>query len=163
MTPRGGVFLLLAFLIAAGCGEQPAALTDTTGSRYQVGQIWSYKTRPQEPQATLTVVKVESHPKLGTVVHVSLQGLQMKNPQAPGGYSDTLSHLPMSVEALNKSVIKLLREQEPLPDFQDGYKEWRRAFDKGEAGIFTVTVAEAVGFAETAINGGPGEVTRKES
>ena len=160
---KSGAFLLLASLAVAGCRAQPSVLADTTGSRYQVGQVWSYRTRPQEPQATLTVVKVESHPKLGTIVHVSLQGLQMKNPQAPGGYSDTLSHLPMSVEALDKSVIKLLREQDPLPDFQDGYEEWRRAFDKGEAGIFTLTVAEAVGFAETAINGGPGEVTRKGS
>jgi hypothetical protein len=160
---KSGAFLLLASLAAAGCGAQPTTLVDTTGSRYQVGQVWSYRTRPQEPQATLTVVKVESHPKLGTIVHISLEGLQMKHPQAPGGYSNTLSHLPMAVEALDRSVVKLLHEKAPLPDFQEGYSEWRSAFDAGEAGIFTVTVAEAVGFAETAMNGGPGEVTRKGS
>ena len=62
----------------------------------------------------------------------------------------------MAVEALDRSAVKLLQEKAPLPDFQEGYSEWRSAFDAGQAGIFTVTVAEAVEFAETALNGGPG-------
>jgi hypothetical protein len=157
-TVTPGVFLLLAAL--AGCGPEPAALVDTTGSTYRVGQVWSYRTRPQEPESTLTVVKVESHPKLGTIVHISLQGLRMKSPRAPDGYAETISHLPMSAEALDKSVVKLLRENAPLPEFQEGYKEWRRGFDAGKAGFFTIPVAEAVGIAETSLNGG-GEVKRK--
>jgi hypothetical protein len=155
--------LLFASLAVAGCHQQPATLVDTTDSPYKVGQVWSYRTRPQEPRATLTVVKVESHPKLGTIVHISLQGLQMKNPRVPGGRSDTVSHLPFAVSALDKSIVKLLHENAPLPEFQGGYKEWRSAFDAGNAGIFTITVAESVDFVETAMNGGPSEVTRKGS
>jgi hypothetical protein len=43
------------------------------------GQIWTYKTRPAEADSHLTILKRETHPKLGTIVHISVDGLRMKN------------------------------------------------------------------------------------
>jgi len=31
-----------------------------------------------------------------------------------------------------------------LPDYEEGYGMWRKAFEAGKAGIYTITVAEAV-------------------
>lgn len=118
--------------------------TETNKSKYKVGQVWSYKTRPQEPNSTFTVVKVESSEKLGTIVHVSLQGLKVKNSRHKNGFSDTVSHMPFSEKAIDQSVTKLVKENADLPDYQEGYNQWKQAFDAGKGGIFTITVAEAI-------------------
>lgn len=34
----------------------------------------------------------------------------------------------------------------------EGYEEWRHAFDAGDAGIFTITVAEGVEFVTQAMS-----------
>jgi len=39
-----------------------------------------------------------------------------------------------------------------LPNFQDGYQEWRDAFEAGRAGIYTITLAETVKVMEVTLN-----------
>lgn len=56
---------ILLALTAYG-GAQGPVLKETTESKYKVGQVWSYKTRPNEEKSTFIVVRVESHPKRGT-------------------------------------------------------------------------------------------------
>ena len=121
-----------------------------TESRYQVGQTWHYKTRPGEEESTFTVLKVESHPVVETIVHVSVQGVRLENPQAPNGFSGEIKHMPFAEEAIDKSVLDMVSKNNPIPDYQEGYEQWRAAFEKGSAGIFTITLAEAVGFMEEA-------------
>lgn len=118
---------------------------NTTVSKYRAGQVWRYKTRPTEPQSLLTVVKVETDPKRGTIVHIHVRGLKMKNRYAPTGMVDTISHLPLSEAAMDASVVSLVQENAPLPDYQEGYAEWRQAFERGQADIYTVTVSKVVG------------------
>jgi protoporphyrinogen oxidase len=78
--------------------------------------------------------------------------VHIKNPRAPGGFSDTLQHGPFSEEAIAASVTTLMGETKTLPAYEEGYREWRKAFDAGKAGVFSITVADAVGFMESAIN-----------
>jgi hypothetical protein len=140
-----------AFACDAKQGEA-SMLTELNSGKYRVGQVWRFKPRPGEDGATLTVVRVDSSKALGVIVHVSVEGVHIKNPRAPGGFSDTLQHAPFSEEAIEKSVTTLVGETKTLPAHQEGYREWRKAFDAGKAGVFTITVAEAVGFTESAIN-----------
>lgn len=119
-----------------------------TQSKYRAGQVWRYKTRPAEPQSLLTVVKVEADPKQGTIVHIHLQGLRMKSRYAPTGIVDTISHMPLSEAAMDESVVSLVRENASLPDYQEGYAEWRQTYEQGHASIFTMPVAKAVDFIE---------------
>jgi hypothetical protein len=117
-----------------------------------VGDQWTYRTRPGEGSSTLTIGKVETTPKLGVVVHVSLAGVRIKNSHAPTGYSETIAHMPFAEAALDKSVTALVTTA-PVPlAFADGYGEWRRAFDAGKAGAFTITVSEGVDFMEQVLN-----------
>jgi len=94
----------------------------------------------------LTVLKVESSQKLGVIVHVSLDGLRIENPRAADSVSATIGHMPFAEAAIDRSVTT--RAAAGLFGAADGegYEEWHRAFDAGNAGIFTIDVAEGVDF-----------------
>lgn len=141
--------LLPGTVTAYGTG-QDSTLKDTTESRYKVGQVWSYKTRANEKKSSFTVLKVEHDAKLGNIIHIALRDLKMKKPN--GDFIETAGHLPFAEEAINKSAVKLLKAKADLPDYEEGYNMWREAFDAGKAGIYTITIAEAVDVMETTLN-----------
>jgi hypothetical protein len=154
---------LLSMLAVAWWGIAQAAgtsrkgnsdvLVELTTGKYHVGQVWKFTPRPGEEEATLTVVRVESTPTRDIIiVHVSIDGVHLKSPRAPGGFTDKIQHLPFSESAIANNVTKLIRETKTLPSFEDGYREWRQAFDAGKGGFFTGTVAEVIQFVETAMN-----------
>ena len=149
---RTAAALCLSILLAvtAYASAQDSMLKDTTESKYKVGQVWSYKTRPEEKKSTFIVVKVESHPKLGNIIHIALRGLKLKKPN--GELIEAANHLPFAEEAVSKSAVKLVKEKAELPDYEGGYGLWREAFDAGRAGIYTISVAEAVGVMEETLN-----------
>jgi hypothetical protein len=119
--------------------------------QFEPGQVWKYKTRPQERRSTLTVVRVD---KIGDtrVIHVSLVGLKMKNPRKEEGVSETVSDLPISREALQQSVTDLVGVSDTLPDYEEGYRIWRKAFTEGRAGYFTEPVSNCLDYMEQALN-----------
>jgi len=129
-----------------------AALSQTVDSKYKVGQQWSYSARPGEEKSYLIIVKIDNDPKLGRIIHIALRGLKIKNPRSPNGISEEISHMPFLEDAIEKSGLKLLKEKVDLPDFEEGYGIWRQAHDAGEAGAYSITVAEAVGVMEAALN-----------
>ena len=120
--------------------------------KYAVGQIWEYQTREGEQKSTLTIVNVEINKNDGTIVNVFVGGLKVKNSNADNGFSDEIQHLPFSKEAMDKSVTKLIGTTKKLPDYKDGYDEWRTWYKKGEAGIFIITVKEAIDVMEKTLN-----------
>lgn len=120
--------------------------------KFEVGDVWSYASRPDETASTVTVLMVETDAKLGPVVHVSVTNIRMKNPRAPGGFSSSIAHMPFAESALEASVTKRMAQHVTLPDFRNGYAQWRSALDKGNAGIFTISVAEAIDTIERAMN-----------
>ena len=142
--------LSIMLAVTAFGGVQDSMLKDTTESKYKVGQVWSYKTRPGEKKSTFIVLKVESHPKLGNIIHIALRDLKLRKPN--GGLIEAASHLPFAEEAINMSAVKLLKEKAELPDYEEGYGLWREAFDAGKAGVYTISVAEAVGVMEETLN-----------
>jgi hypothetical protein len=122
-------------------------------SRFKAGQVWKYQSRPGEWDSRLTVVLVETHEKLGTIVHIRVDGLAQRNPHAPGGINNVVHHMPFAEEAMERSVVELETADGPVPaSYEEGYRIWKQAFDKGEAGVFTVTVAEALTICEQALN-----------
>ena len=137
VTNRRLALAMACVLVAAHAA--PAG-SDEAQDQFRAGQRWSYHTRPQEPDSTLVVGRVENHPKLGSVVHVSVFGLHMKDPQAPNGAGEVVAHLPLSIEALRDSVIAQVGEGEPAADFERGYATWRVA----RGGVFKTSVRDAV-------------------
>ena len=124
---------LLSFLFG-GCSKQPTR----PASRFRAGQVWAFTPPTNQPNARLTILRVEDGGKLGTIVHIAVSGVSYGNGQSQ------IQHLPFAESAIERSVTTLERESGPVPDFSDGYQQWRQAFDAGKGGIFTITVAEAV-------------------
>ena len=135
MTPEW----LLRLLRRAGIGR-PA---------FAAGQVWRYATRPGEEDSRVYILRVETH-AIGEVVHIAIDGVRIKS-SAP---ATTISHVPVSREALERSGLALESRSGPLPDFEEGYRMWREEFDAGNAGVFSIPVAEIVGVMETALREG---------
>lgn len=154
MSKRRFVFFLLCLfcLAVSFTGAQEIPSSQAVRPEYKVGQKWSYRSRPGEESSYLIVVKIENEAKWGTIIHVALGGLKMKNPRSPNGFSESADHLPFSKDAIDKSAIKLLKDHVELPNFEPGYKLWRAAFDDKRAGVYTITVAEAVNIMELSLN-----------
>lgn len=115
------------------------------------GQIWTYKARPGEEGSRVTVLKTESHSKLGDIIHIGVDGLAMKNPHAAGGVSSTIGHMPYQEAALRASLVAVESQSTAAPNL-DGYKTWKDAFDQGEAGIWSIPLSEAISAMEKVIN-----------
>jgi len=134
--------------------KSASMLQDTTDSKYHVGDIYAFQSRPTEPNARLTVVKVEYQKKIGTVIHIRVDSVKVKTSQNPVRYSTVITHMPFSEPALDSSGLRKLGEAKTIPDYQEGYDEWRASFDKGNAGVFTISVGKSVEYMEkTAIGG----------
>jgi hypothetical protein len=115
---------------------------------YSEGQVWTYKTRPGEELSTVQIDKIETNERLGKVFHISIEGVRVSNPHVAGGFTTELPHIPVSEETLNKSLLKLIATREPNPRYMEGYQTWKKAFDAGHAGIFSLSVSEIVGVVE---------------
>lgn len=126
--------------------------------KYKVGQVWAYQTRPYETGSTLTIVKTEMDDKMGSIIHIRIQGLRMKNPHAKLGLTSFATHLPCSEEAIDQSVTEVLEANSLLPDYEEGYQQWREAFDAGSAGVWGIPVAEMIDAMEIVLNQPPGGV-----
>jgi hypothetical protein len=118
--------------------------------KFKVGQIWNYQTRPGEEKSTLIILKVEKYDSLGIVIHVAINDLHIKNADSPNGYSTQIGHLPFSKKALENSVTTLLSENNRLPDFLDGYKEWSDA----NGGVYSITINEVINNIEETFSSG---------
>jgi TonB family protein len=155
MMPKNKHVALLCLLLSVVVTS--ASLTvdaQETEAKYKPGQKWSYKTRPGEEDSYLIVLKVDKDAKLGNIIHIALRKLKMKNELSPdGSVSENVNHMPFLQKALDKSGLKLLEEKTDLPDFAEGYRMWREAFDGGRGGVYSMTVAAAVSVIETGMNG----------
>ncbi|WP_299124397.1 hypothetical protein [uncultured Winogradskyella sp.] len=121
-------------------------------SELKSGQIWKYNTRKGEEKSRIVILKVEDYGKRGEIVHIAVNGLKIKNKHIEGGISKEIGHLPFDKEAIIKSLTELESTTDELPDFMDGYLQWKEAFDSGKGGVFTIEVKEAVDFVDQSMN-----------
>lgn len=117
--------------------------------------MWEYNTRPNEKGSTLTILRVESLPKLGLIIHIRVDRIRLRNCTG-GPEPDKFEHMPFTREAIDGSVTKLVRENE-VPAFQSGYDEWRKAC----GGVYTILVAEAIAVGEETFRNNLGCPTAK--
>lgn len=115
---------------------------------FDVGQVWSYRTRPGEEDSRLYVARVDRDLGSKPIIHIYVDGLKLKNPLFEGGVQDHLVHVPISQEALVASVIAMTREGVIPPDISEGYVIWREAFLEGRTGVYTISVQQIVQYIE---------------
>lgn len=118
-----------------------------------MGQIWEYNTRIGEEKSTLTIVNIEKNNLDGTIINVYINNLKIKNQAVKNGISDTIQHLPFGIKSINNSVTKLIGFTKTLPDYNEGFNEWKSLYDIGEAEIFDITtLKETIDLMEITLN-----------
>jgi hypothetical protein len=120
--------LLVAIILSA-------AVSVASAHEFAVGQVWTYHVRPGDEGSTLQINRIDQNSKLGAIYHISVFGLHIPSPIAPGGYITELPHLPVSEQTLEKSVESLTSQPARAVDYSPGYAAWKQAFDAGRAGI----------------------------
>jgi hypothetical protein len=113
---------------------------------FDAGQLWAYKTRVGEEDSRLLIDKVEDVPKLGRIFHISLSNIHLKDSAVT--IATELPHLPVSLQTLTSSCTTLVGHSEPNPMYLQGYQTWRKAFDAGQAGVYTISIAEILNTTE---------------
>ena len=120
------------------------------------GQRWAYPARPGEDKSRAVILKVEDLPPAGRVAHVAVEGVRIPGVPAAADGTTRIAHMPYDADAL-VGCLTAHAGDGPVPDFADGYAEWRAAFDRGEAGVWTAPIAVAVdGMAAAVAGGGAG-------
>lgn len=140
--------LALIALLLGACHSEPKPAGQP--GKYQVGQRWSIKGRPKDPQPEIVIGRIDQGPR-GDIVHVSVLGVRIANPHSPAGVNTEVPHLPMDAAALDASVIALQGTGKTADNFEEGYAEWRKA----EGGAFTIPLAECLDVLEKALASAP--------
>ncbi len=121
---------------------------------YEVGQVWSYKTRPQEKSSTLMVLRIDNTSKLGQVVFVGLKDVRLLHPS--GKVVSSMAPLPFTKDALDQSVIKVVGKTDKLMNSSFGYQKWKEAqFAGKKPPTYVKPVAEIVNGLENGYIGIP--------
>jgi hypothetical protein len=147
-----GLSLLAMIVISSAQTED--TLKEVQDTKYKPGQVWSYKARPDEQKSTITILRVDETPKAKRIVHIRVDHVQLTNCQG-GNAPNTFEHMPFAKEALDQSVLKVVRTSK-VPDFENGYAAWRAGWDAKKAGYYTIPVAEALDVAQKTFNQGIG-------
>lgn len=115
--------------------------------KYQVGDIWEYKTRTGEEGSKFTVVKVEKASSLGLIIHIAVDNLTWRTCQG-GPLPEQVPHMPFIRRAIDVSATRRIGISHSLPKYEEGYAEWRVGFLRGHAGVYTIPIGQAVAVAE---------------
>jgi hypothetical protein len=98
---------------------------------YEVGQIWSYRTRPQEPNSALMILRIDSSTDLGEVIFIRLYNLNFRSTNGTI-LVPVLSPLPFTRAALDRSVLKLTRKTDMVEQSELAYTKWKQAHLEGK-------------------------------
>ncbi len=131
--------IVLALATRAPADARGGTVAERGDIPFKVGQVWQYRTRPQEPKSTLIIFRIDSGAK-GAVMHVRIVGLRVPNPHAQSGFNEILPHAPFSEQALRQSVTKMVAETSDFGDSLDAIQEW----EKAHGGVWTISVSEVV-------------------
>jgi hypothetical protein len=114
--------------------------------------VWRYHTRPHEPSSRLIVGSIDVVGR-ETVVSVCVVGVSIRNASRPDFVQDMLPHTSVAAATLAECVIELEGVLPVPPEFEDGYRAWTESVELGQAGFFTMPVAEILTIAEQASTG----------
>lgn len=127
------------------CGGLTLMLIGLTGSPAETrdiepGQVWTYKDAAP-PSSRVIVGRIDKELDGTTIVSISVTDAPIRTKEAP---FQTISHLPFAEHVLQQSLQQKVGHTSVSSGFAEGYRLWREAYDNGEGGVFTISVAQAV-------------------
>jgi hypothetical protein len=148
----------LSLVMNAQIGVRPkndVTLKQTTDEKFRAGDVWEYQTRKGEERSRITILRIDDSPELGIIVHIGVDNVHFANCHGGPG-PDAVPHMPFARKALEASVKKKLASDQPLPSYEEGYQDWRDAYVQKHAGVYVVSVADAISVAEKTFQKGIG-------
>lgn len=121
--------------------------------RFEPGQVWRVLARPQDGDAHVAVLDVINDEQLGQICCIAMTGIHIRNAFIEGGVQTQLPHAPVTAEVLRDAVTELVESAGPTaedPNFAEAYQQWRKPYDAGEAGVFTISLNEILDVIEQA-------------
>jgi hypothetical protein len=135
--------------------KKDVTLKQTTDDKFRVGDVWEYQTRKGEERSRITILRVDDSLELGIIVHIGVDNIHFANCHG-GPEPDAVPHMPFARKALDASVKKKLASGQPLPSYENGYQEWSDAYSQKQAGVYLVSVADAISVTEKTFQKGIG-------
>lgn len=141
----------LMFRVAFLCAWlMSGAAAQAAPNIYAEGQVWEYRTRPSDPGSLLKIQKIDTDPRRPVnrvIYHISIIGIRLNDPAV----RREISHVPVTREALDDSVIRTIPSRPTFPDVSDGIAEWRRV----KGGVFTLPIAQIIDVVEQTMRNMP--------
>jgi len=133
---RASVFLAATFALTS------IGMAQTT--EFKPGQVWTYR-GALVPSSRMIVGAIDKPDNAvdTEIVSISITDAPI-DPKTGGEKTQTVPHLPVAADALEKSVLELQGTAQIPDGFDEGYRIWREAFETGRGGFFTITVDEIV-------------------
>lgn len=146
--------LAVAFALGApGSAAAPSTVATAAQARsYEAGQVWEYRTRPEDPGSLIRIQRIEEKSEAlsgGTIYHISLIGVRIGD----GSRTTAVGHLPVARATLDASLTRLAPSGAPaeFPSADEGIEIWREA----EGGVFDIPLDEIVAGLVAALANGP--------
>ena len=105
--------------------------------KFKPGQAWLFQTKENNNACKLIILKCETLNEQ-SIIHIAIKTSDSRSDEF------LIQHLPMSKAAIEHSVITLQETDTVLSDYTEGYRQWRTAFDKGEAGVWEIAVCDVL-------------------
>lgn len=132
------LIVLLGVMIAAAMVR-----AETPRIALREGDCWSYATRPGEADSYLVIRKLTPLRGGKTVASISVLGLRLKSPDAPGGVLPQIVCLQIWSDALTRSLRERIDREVPELDWQKGYAFWwERYGSRGKGGASSEAVRD---------------------
>jgi hypothetical protein len=117
-------------------------MTGDTPKNLAPGQAWSFAGAPSE-KARVVIGALDAVGDTD-IVHVALVDVPPPPEMNLGRDAVTVSHMPFDRAAIEASLESYLGEEAAPEEFENGRADWKAALDAGEAGVFTITLAQAL-------------------
>jgi hypothetical protein len=107
---------------------------------FESGQIWTYKTRPTEPDSRIIINRVDDCPPIGRIVHVSITHLRVRRSSSAAPEPWRVGHAPFAEALLRQNVQTLETSTSSAAgaDFEESYAQWEEKTKQGKVEHWTI-------------------------
>ena len=109
---------------------------------FAVGQECIYKGAIM-PSSRVVIGRIDPGLAPGErIISVTITDVPLPDPQTRKLEPGDIAHVPIDAKAFESSIVRCSGSLPVPPGFDKGYRTWREAFDKRQAGVFTLQLGE---------------------
>lgn len=95
--------------------------------KLSVGDIWKFDS---QNDYFMHILKIDKN-----IIHIAIIDDEQNY---------IVEHMPFDIDIIKKNVVDKIGYLKDLPNYDDGYNYWKKEYDSGNAGIYAITITEAL-------------------